>query len=946
MATLEDIVAATKILSEDPETIMGGSGSKPKESRARASDVRKDDGGSTAGAAVVSERVAETETVVESTFDGESALDCGLGDQEKEKIGVENLSSVSYGGTSVWVKGIDAGVGVNGSWDGVVGSDGKNKDGEGSWADNGEGKCTGYKQSNGSGIDSLYLDVDGDGKGEGNGEKLNDQDNRFCVGDFVWGKIRSHPWWPGQVYDPKDASEFAMKHRQEGRLLVAFFGDGSCSWCLPSQLIPFVENFPEMSTISSSKTFLNAVERAIDEVGRLVESELTCNCIAEEKKDDLARPMMANAGLKAGVIMSEVDVHRISIPKYEPAELLEKVRQLAKAVSVGSALDLAVLRSWLSAFYYFKGGYLLPAYHEPLHIEGLEDENKNVNEVANDFSVPIEVPILGPLDDDWLSSPTAGTVNSQGPSDNKIFHKRKQKSVAELMGENKNIKPESLKRATVKEGTEFEKSASSLKRKKNNDGDVEGAGSQAVSSTWKTGRKRKVEASESPKITNTKVLNAENGGFGGVDSVNSGPLLGKPKEIEVADAENTSGEAKEESEQVSTPRERKKSKYLSPPYTNLTWRIGNSSSRIESEVEYDKITKIARVGECTTKATGDLSESQPVSKSVDKASEEKLPNGQLERLDISVDTSQQTVKNDEKMAISVSDADAPVNGLLSEIQLAALDPFYLSKQGSLDMVWAFVYALRSSTYLHGPNYKIHCKCKTGGKRKSLPSQLGNDLTQKKSKSPDQSTPKALTTEGKSDASKSKKATETSDAKSTAEKVEGKTLPCLILAFTPGFPLPSKEDIVRLFGKFGSLNIKETKVVTDSHSIQIVYMKDSDAEAAFKTSLSQSPFGSEDVNYRLQRSSASSRSRRTHPKVSSPLKGAPDKRDSSHPADDLISDVSVIRQKLEIMTAILENYHSKFSPEDKSSVKDEMKHLMEKVETISEKVRVMAENTSS
>lgn len=59
-------------------------------------------------------------------------------------------------------------------------------------------------------------------------------EHTYSVGDYVWGKIKSHPWWPGRIYDPSDASEFAVKYRQTGRFLVVYFGDGSFSWCLPS----------------------------------------------------------------------------------------------------------------------------------------------------------------------------------------------------------------------------------------------------------------------------------------------------------------------------------------------------------------------------------------------------------------------------------------------------------------------------------------------------------------------------------------------------------------------------------------------------------------------------------------------------------------------------------------------------------------------------------------
>ncbi|KAK6129348.1 hypothetical protein DH2020_036921 [Rehmannia glutinosa] len=768
MASLKDIVEATKILAE----------------KDGVSDVKKDDNGS-----------------------------CSAVGKQKEENGV--LSNVLDGGTSGAINEKNVGPGVD---DNVVNNDEKIKNGEI------------------SSMDNVDADV-----------------NRFRVGDFVWGKIKSHPWWPGQVYNPNDASDFAVKHSQEGRLLVAFFGDGSCSWCLPSQLVPFAENFKQMSMDSSSKSFHNAIQSAVDEVGRIVEYNMTCKCVPMEKRDGLARPVVSNAGVKSGVLVPEVDIRRLSVPEYEPVGVLEKLMNYAKTVSVDSLLELAFLKSWLSAFYCAKGGgYQLAVYCEPVFIEGLEDKNKNSSEVSDDFGVPDpgEVPPLGPQEDDWLSSPGVSSAKSR---DDKIYHRRKQKSVAELMGEDNSVEPKNPKRTKVKE----EKDASSRKKRSDD-----------------PSRKRKVEK------------------------------RGKPKEIKVDFAENNSGEAKEEPEKVFTPRERKKSKYLSPPYTNPTWRMGDSSSKTKSES--DKSTKI------------DRSASPPICKLVDKASDEEMPNVHLKA------TSRAVEENDKKMTFSVSDVDVRVDEMLSEVEFAAVDPLYLSKKGSFDMVYAFVSARRSSTYLHGADYKIFQKPETvRRRRKSKPSRLkiqkNEDVAQEKPKSPDSEAPKSVKTEKKA---KSKKAAPSS----------------LLLTFTPEFPLPSKEEIVRLFGKFGSLNENETNVLTDSHSVRIVYTKDSDAELAFKSSVSESPFGVENVNYLLQHSSAGSQSQ---PKIPSPQNRASEK-----PTDDFMSYVRGISQKLEIMTAILENYHSKFSTEEKSSLKEEMKHLMENVEMVSEKVQVMAENTSS
>ncbi|XP_051114944.1 PWWP domain-containing protein 3-like isoform X2 [Andrographis paniculata] len=887
--------AATENISKDTDTKMGGSGSKSEVNLIRVSGLGEtgDDGG---------ESVAEDETGVRS------ANDCDNDKEKEKKTAMKDVGICSgYANGSSSVTDAEEGEGVNG----VVENDGKGKDGETSFADNEGADSTNL---NGGGRDS---DVDDDGNGERDGAAPEDdqdqEDNQFCVGDLVWAKIRSHPWWPGQVYDPEDASEFSLKSKQKGRLLVAFFGDGSWSWCLPSQLVPFVENFAGMSRKSNSRGFLNAVQSAIDEVGRLVESEMSCKCVAKEKKDGLARPMVENAGVKAGVLVPEVASNRLTIPKYESKEIHGKVRQFARTVVVGNPVDLAVLKSCLSTFYYLKGGYQLTSYQEPLSVEGLEDLDDDVDEVSKDFNVPVAVPIVGPKDDDWHSSPSAGTVNSPNASGNKVFHKRKRKSVAELMGDNKNA---------------VEKPASSRKRKKSNNERGDEASNLGASSTRNMGKKKKVEDNESPKITDKRVLDVEKNG------ANKAPSSRKAKNVIVPNIKIPLEESKEESEIVSTPRERKKSKYLSPPYTSPTWRVGNLSFRTGLQVEHDKKTQTE--GE-TAQPIEEQSTPDSVSESADEAPVEKQPNVQLESSNISSDAKRRTIKDDQNVSSSVSDVCSSVSQLLLKTRLAAVDPFYLSQEGSLDTVWAFIYALRSSMYLHGPNYKIYRKCQSRGKRKSGISQLGNGSTQKKVNPPDQnaahqSKTKELSdiskskkpTEEPSDASKSKKPAETCAAKSNTKKVHSETLPCFIMEFAPDFPLPSKEDIVKLFGKFGSLRRKDVEILTETHAVHMFYKKQSDAEVAFKSSMSECPFGFGNVTCRLLQPSTRSKSGR--------------KRARDNQVDDLISDACVIKQKAEMMKTLLENHQSKLSLEDSSDLKEEMKYVVEKLEAISDKVR--------
>ncbi|KAL7140789.1 hypothetical protein ABFS83_08G010600 [Erythranthe nasuta] len=603
-------------------------------------------------------------------------------------------------------------------------------------------------QSNGSGKICSYADV-----------ALGEEETEFRVGDFVWCKLKNHPWWPGQIYDKKDASEIAIRHSQENRILVALFGDGSCSWCLPSQLVPFSKNFGQMlKNDDPSNNFLKAIQKSTDEIGRIVEANMTCKCIPLEKRCHLARQVASNAAVKPGVLVPEVDFQRLSVPEFDSSEIISKVLNFAKGVRFDSVFDVAVLRSYLSAFYYSKGGFRLPVYCEkPVYIEGLEDKDKNILQVNDDLSVPIEIPILGSIEDDSLSSPAINSAKSRNNfSDDIVYSRRKRKSVVELMAEDKKVEPEFRKR----------------KRK---------------------GKEVKKVGSEITKIPKENVSNAEKSGNGVVDGVNGGALVVKNEEIEVALAEKitSDGGAKDESENISTSRGRKKSKYLSSPYRNPKLDMEISSFKIESE--YD----------------------------------EKLVNVEVKGLDKSVGKS----SSNKKMSFPVSDIDVHVNELISDIRFAAVDPLFLSKKGSLEMVRSFVSAFRSSTYYHGQDYKIYRKSKKGKKRKSLPSRVKN-----------------------------------------------------------------VEENGTVQEKPGSSNRKPPK---------------SAVKTAGKKARSKSC-----------------------PKIS-----------SEEPVDDLVSDVGVIRQKLEIMTAIMVNHCSRFSDEDRISLKDEMKNLTKNMENASEKVRVIAEKTS-
>ncbi|KAF0914480.1 hypothetical protein E2562_028962 [Oryza meyeriana var. granulata] len=86
------------------------------------------------------------------------------------------------------------------------------------------------------------------------------------------------------------------------------------------------------------------------------------------------------------------------------------------------------------------------------------------------------------------------------------------------------------------------------------------------------------------------------------------------------------------------------------------------------------------------------------------------------------------------------------------------------------------------------------------------------------------------------------------ANSTPKKKKKKTAEhfgnpaALLLDFAKGVILPSKEDLLSAFGKFGFLIESETEIVKDTHSARVVFGKSAEAEAAYNSAETLGMFG--------------------------------------------------------------------------------------------------------
>ncbi|OEL17671.1 hypothetical protein BAE44_0021309 [Dichanthelium oligosanthes] len=185
-------------------------------------------------------------------------------------------------------------------------------------------------------------------------------------GRMVWGKVRHHPWWPGQVFDAADASGDALAHRRPRRaVLVAYFWDKSFAWNERATLRPFRAGFERLAAQSGMAPFAAAVETALDEVARRVEAGLSCCCGPGAGKGEATanRQVIDNAGVREGAYGAAVDA-AFARGELRGEALVGYISALATAPLAGADwVDLTIATAQLKAFGRWRGSMRgLPEY--------------------------------------------------------------------------------------------------------------------------------------------------------------------------------------------------------------------------------------------------------------------------------------------------------------------------------------------------------------------------------------------------------------------------------------------------------------------------------------------------------------------------------------------------------------------------------------------------------
>ncbi|GKV30153.1 hypothetical protein SLEP1_g39003 [Rubroshorea leprosula] len=228
-------------------------------------------------------------------------------------------------------------------------------------------------QNDGNMANPLDLEVDlnpctnphDDTSGDTKSSESSDSEPDFCVSDLVWGKVRSHPWWPGQIFETSAASAKAKKYFKKDCYLIAYFGDHTFSWNEASRIKPFWSHFSNMEKQSNLGDFLYAIHCALEEVSRRIEYGLACPCITKEAYASVKTQIIVNAGIQGESSRIDGVQDRFSnATLFQPSQFIKYIKGLAQSpyYSGIGKLQFVTSQAQLLAFDRWKGYSQLPEF--------------------------------------------------------------------------------------------------------------------------------------------------------------------------------------------------------------------------------------------------------------------------------------------------------------------------------------------------------------------------------------------------------------------------------------------------------------------------------------------------------------------------------------------------------------------------------------------------------
>ncbi|KAJ0253130.1 Uncharacterized protein HA466_0122090 [Hirschfeldia incana] len=685
----------------------------------------------------------------------------------------------------------------------------------------------------------------------------------FQVGDLVWGKVKSHPWWPGHIFNEAFASPSVRRMRRVDHVLVAFFGDSSYGWFDPAELIPFEPHLPEKAHQTAAKHFVRAVEEAVDEASRRSALGLVCKC----------RNAYNFRGTSVG------DYFAVDVPDYEVQgvyswEMIQKARDEfspGEALSFVKGLALAPREcgdgDGEESLGFLKRKAVVCAFRKAV----FEEFDETYSQAFGSKSVRASV----------TSNETNSRTPSRAPLSGPLV-------IAETLGV-----PKSSKTPTkVKDSKKQDKYL--LKRRDEAAGDktvplgkVEASSSTGVggSSDGDSVLLRRASTLQTP-------MKDEQPGSVSVDSNSSSAAIpGKESSVtklshdEEKDVAEESAEKTEERTVVNP--EHVKSEAMSPLKQESGPDSGSAGSSLQPLIESPRGStgSIIKKLKAAKRSSGEMGIENPPSEPVKKKKKMKEPNPNLPRKKkLPLSSGEPGAKKLSQLGSAHLHTykEADVSKLLGHLQDISLDPLSGSSVTCFGAARRFFLRFRSLNYQKSLSVSsssdataLNAKDTKPGKtvnRTEDPSKAGKkrlssdrqDEIVKKLKKTNQLKPmaseKLIKREAKDSIKPVREQSGAVQARPLKPQAGKKTAPSakvveptmLVMKFPPGTSLPSPALLKARFGRFGLLDQSAIRVFWKSSTCRVVFLYKADAQTAFRYATGNNAlFGNVNVRYFLR-----------------------------------------------------------------------------------------------
>ena len=648
----------------------------------------------------------------------------------------------------------------------------------------------------------------------------------FHVSDLVWGKVRSHPWWPGQIFDPSDSSDKAKKYFRKDGYLIAYFGDQTFAWNEEARIKSFRGHFLQMEKQSNKEEFHYAVVCALEEISRRVEFGLACSCTSEEVYAKLRTQIIANAGIREESSRRVGGDYSLTADSFEPVELVNYIKELAQSPrGEANRLELVIARAQLSAFYRWKGYSQLPEFNM---VGALLESDADI------------LPIGEKKNHSELNENAIPDIDNEKPL---ASGKGKSKSQLNSSGKRKHISGDGT---SPSKKQKKEKSLSPSKEEKKE-------------KSLSPSKKEKKEKSLSDLLTE-KSLRTSNG-ENGSKKKDVGKLLSKlsGKKRKAVDGMSDDSSVKDEKRHLSSGSANK------PVQTRQAFKVGDSIRRAASQLNGS--SPILKYGDGISQDTADKNKSKQ--------------NPSLGRSHISELTKMEVSSPEEMLSQLCLAARDPMKGynfLVSIVSFFSGFRNSVSRDDSnfMEREWCLKRVFGGKTGKRIRKRGINEKSKLETSDSYWTDRIIQSLPEEHSSLENQNEAKEILPETPSEKdcsaieplvafemslnmdSKQQSFGENlgSDAVKPVAHLEESFRPdpsptALILNFMDMDAVPSEANLNKIFSRFGSLNESETEVIKKSNRAKVVFKRRSDAETAFSSAGKFSIFGPSLVSYRLK-----------------------------------------------------------------------------------------------